>query len=201
MIMGHYVTALIPYAYDSNRKIAPFWLFLLLPQLADFLMLAFVFMGYESISPENFFKVSFMNMQAEMHFSHDILPLALTAVIVSAIVGLLFKSKRLFFIALGLMLLHEVLDMLVGFKHFLSPNHTQAFGLGLYNTMPILGIAFEAIFCILILSWYLRKRERLGYPLKTSAKIILWGTLVGTTIAMTLIAKVPLASLISLQLG
>lgn len=196
MIMGHYVTALIPYAYDSNRKIAPFWLFLLLPQLADFFMLAFVFMGYESISPKNFFNASFMNMQAEMHFSHDILPLAVTALIVSAIVGLLFKNKRLFFIALGLMLLHEVLDMLVGFKHFMSPKHTEAFGLGLYNTMPMLGIAFEAIFCIIILFWYLRKRASLGHPLKISAQIILWGTLVGTTIAMALIAKVPLANIL-----
>lgn len=198
MIMGHYVTALIPYAYDSNRKIAPFWIFLLLPQLADFLMLALVFMGYESISPENFFKVSFMNMQAQMHFSHDILPLAITALAISIIVGLLFKSKRLFFIALGLMLLHEALDLLVGFKHSISPSHAEAYGFGLYNTMPILGIAIETVLCIIVLAWYLRRRSSLGHPLKSSAKIILWGTLVGTTIAMALIAKIPLASFIGL---
>ncbi len=32
MVMGHYATALIPYAYDSNRKLAPFWFFLLATQ-------------------------------------------------------------------------------------------------------------------------------------------------------------------------
>ena len=27
MVMGHYATALIPYAYESNMKIAPFFCF------------------------------------------------------------------------------------------------------------------------------------------------------------------------------
>jgi len=33
MVMGHYATALIPYAYESNRKLAPFWFFLLATQM------------------------------------------------------------------------------------------------------------------------------------------------------------------------
>ena len=55
MIMGHFATALVPYQKCRGNPKASFWLFLLAAQFLDFLMLGFMALGMETVTPENFF--------------------------------------------------------------------------------------------------------------------------------------------------
>lgn len=200
MVMGHYATALIPYAYESNRKLAPFWFFLLISQFLDFIMVTLVIAGIETIKPEGFFDASFLHMSVDMTYSHDILPVLIACLLLAGLSGLIFKSLRLASIVLGLVLLHELLDLLVGFQHFWfgipsDPGSATVFGLGLYNSNPVLGILAEAAMCAAILLWYLRRRRLAGHALSRGAQGILWAVLVAGTLCLLPMANQSLASL------
>ena len=101
MVMGHYATALIPYAYAENRRLAPFWFFLLATQMLDFIMLFFVVIGIETVEPTNFFEASFRNMVVDMTYSHDILPVIFWGLLFSALTFVFFRSKKLALIVFG----------------------------------------------------------------------------------------------------
>jgi len=198
MVMGHYATALIPYAYDSNRKLAPFWFFLLATQVLDFIMVALVLVGVESIEPSGIFDTSFRHMVVDMTYSHDIAPVLFWSLLFAVITGVVFKSLRLAAIVLGLVLLHESMDLLVGFEHFWfgAPESEDAavFGFGLYNKAPVLGILVEVAICAGLIVWYVKKRASFGKPISVFSQRLLWGVLVGSTLALLAMANQSLAS-------
>ena len=194
MVMGHYATALIPYAYNSQRKLAPFWMFLLAAQFLDFIMIAFVLMGIESLSPHQFFQASFLNMRVDMTFSHDLLPVLGWSVGLAIFAGIVCKNVLAAVWAFSLCILHELFDLAVGFKHYIFGSNTMAFGLNLYNTQPIIGIIIEALVCFGILTWYLKKRSDQGEPLSKNIKIGLYAILVGATVGLLPMANAPLSS-------
>ncbi|MEP5569473.1 MAG: hypothetical protein ABJN62_16645 [Halioglobus sp.] len=199
--MGHYATALIPYAYDSNRKLAPFWFFLLITQVLDFMMVALVMAGVETVEPGGIFDASFRHMVVDMTYSHDIAPVLVWSALFAIIAGVAFKSLRLAAIVLGLILLHESMDLLVGFEHFWfgPPESEEAavFGLGLYNTAPVPGILLEVAICTALIIWYVKKRASFGKPVSVFSQRLLWGVLVGCTLALLAMANQSLSSLIS----
>ena len=202
MVMGHYATALIPYAYNSNRKLAPFWFFLLVTQVLDFIMVALVMVGVETVEPSGIFDTSFRHMVVDMTYSHDIAPVLVWSVLFAVVAGVVFKSLRLAAIVLGLILLHESMDLLVGFEHFWfgipeSSEEATVFGLGLYNKAPVAGILIEVAICAGLIIWYVRKRASLGKPISVSSQRLLWGVLVGCTLALLAMANQPLSSLLS----
>ena len=198
MVMGHYATALIPYAYDSNRKLAPFWFFLLATQVLDFIMVALVLVGVESIEPSGIFDTSFRHMVVDMTYSHDIAPVLFWSLLFAVITGVVFKSLRLAAIVLGLVLLHESMDLLVGFEHFWfgAPESEDAavYGFGLYNKAPVLGILVEVAICAGLIVWYVKKRASFGKPISVFSQRLLWGVLVGSTLALLAMANQSLAS-------
>lgn len=200
MVMGHYATALIPYAYESNRKLAPFWFFLLATQMLDFIMIALVFIGVESVEPSNFFEASFRHMVVDMTYSHDILPVIVWSILFAIITLCVFRSLAFAFIVFGLTVLHELMDLLVGFKHFWFGIPQDAsgtvYGLGLYNTAPVLGIIIEIGICAGILAWYFHKRAALDAPVARRSKIILCSVLLGFTTFLIVIANQSLTDLL-----
>lgn len=201
MVMGHYATALIPYAYDSNRKLAPFWFFLLATQALDFIMVTLVLLGVETIEPRGIFEASFRHMVVDMTYSHDVAPVLIWTTLFTVIAGVAFKSPRLAIIVLGLTLLHEALDLLVGFEHywFGHPSSPDApvFGLGLYNNAPVIGIFIELAVCAGLIIWYVKKRASVGKPVSAFTQRVLWAVLVGCTVTLLPIANQSLASLFS----
>jgi hypothetical protein len=201
MVMGHYATALIPYAYKSNRNLAPFWFFLLATQALDFIMLFLVMIGVESVEPGNFFAASFKHMVVDMTYSHDILPVVGWSILFTAITFAVFKSPRLALIVFALTVLHELMDLFVGFEHywFGAPASADAtvFGLGLYNSAPLMGILMELVICVGLLVWYFRKRAVDGAPVSQRSKLILSGVLVGFTAFLLTIANQSLIDLFS----
>ena len=201
MVMGHYATALIPYAYDSNRKLAPFWVFLLATQVLDFIMVALVMVGVETVEPSGIFDTSFRHMVVDMTYSHDIAPALVWSVLLAVVSGVVFKSLRLAAIVLGIIVLHESMDLLVGFEHFWFgiPESADAtvFGLGLYNKAPVAGILVEATICAGLIVWYVKKRASFGKPISMFSQRLLWGVLVGCTLALLGMATQSLASFFS----
>ena len=201
MVMGHYATALIPYAYESNRKLAPFWFFLLATQMLDFIMVILVISGVESVVPKNFFEASFRHMSVDMTYSHDILPVLGWSLLFAVITLLVFKSSKLAVIVFGLTVLHELMDLLVGFEHFWfgipEESSGTVFGLGLYNSAPVTGIVVELAICAGILAWYFRKRAFDGSPVVRRSKVMLCGVLLGFTTFLIAIADQSLLELFS----
>lgn len=193
MVMGHYATALIPWAYNSQRKVAPFWMLLLAAQFLDFIMLAFVLIGIESITPQDFFQASFLNMRVDMTYSHDLLPVLCWSVGLAVLAGILFKNWLAAVWVFSLCILHELFDIAVGFTHYIFGPETTAFGFNLYNTQPITGILIEAIVCFGILTWYFKKRSDQGGPVAKNIKIGLYAILVGITIGLLPMANQPLS--------
>ena len=193
MVMGHYATALIPYAYNSQRKLAPFWLFLLATQVLDFIMIAFVLMGIESILPPQFLQASFMNMRVDMTFSHDLLPVLGWSIALAVVAGIVFNNRMVALWVFALMILHELFDTAIGFKHYIFGPETQSFGFNLYNTQPVLGIIIEALICFGIVTWYAKKRSDQGTPISRSTKIGLYAILVGGTVGLLAMANQPLS--------
>jgi len=198
MLIGHYATALIPYAYESNRRLAPFFVFLILTQILDFIMLALVLVGVESVEPSSFVEASFANMVVDMTYSHDILPVLIIAVVVALIVAALFKSTTMGLWALGLIVLHELMDLLVGFEHYWFGAGETVFGFGLYTSAPVMGILIEVAICVGLLVWYLKKRAASGNGLSRAATLILYGVLVGSTASLLLMANQSLGKLLGL---
>ena len=193
MVMGHYATALIPWAYNSQRKVAPFWMLLLAAQFFDFIMIAFVLIGIESVTPEQIFQASFLNMRVDMTYSHDLLPVLGWSVGLAVLAGILFKNWLAAVWVFSLCILHEIFDIAVGFTHYIFGPETTAFGFNLYNTQPIMGILIEAIVCFGILTWYLKKRSDQGEAVARNVKIGLYAILVGLTIGLLPIANQPLS--------
>lgn len=193
MVMGHYATALIPYAYNSQRKVAPFWMFLLAAQFFDFIMIALVLVGIESVTPEQFFQASFLNMRVDMTYSHDLLPVLGWSAGLAVFAGIVCRNVLAVVWVLALCILHELFDTAVGFTHYVFGPETTAFGFNLYNTQPVLGIIIEALVCFGILTWYLNKRSGQEATVATNVKIGLYAILVGATIGLLAIANQPLS--------
>jgi hypothetical protein len=119
----------------------------ILTQILDFIMIALVLAGVESIEPRSFMHASFANMRVEMTYSHDILPVMVITLIVARVTAAIFRSWLLGLWAIGLITLHEIMDLLVGFHHYWFGPDGTPLGLGLYNRLPVLGIGIELVIC------------------------------------------------------
>ncbi len=195
MIAGHFATALVPYELTRKTSPAPFWLFLLAAQFLDFLMLLFVSVGVEKLEPTNFLEVAFVSMHSEMFVSHDIVPVFGWAVAFGAIVWGLTKNRTVAIWCIGLVLLHEVFDLAVGFEHYVLGSETMILGFNLYNNAPIAGLVIEAALCAAIVFWFCGRRASQNAPVTPMLKWGLYGLLVGSTLATLPMATQSVGSL------
>ncbi|MAZ78113.1 MAG: hypothetical protein CMF39_05490 [Legionellaceae bacterium] len=192
MFMGHFATALVPYeklaakdAVEPSKKAAPFWIFLVGAQLLDFAMLLFVSLGVESFLPHDYHPIDtkFYNMQTDMWLTHDLIPVSFWAVGFAVVAFLLTRRLSVALWSFALVVFHEVLDLLVGFKHYVNGETSTEVGLALYTQAPFIGLCIEVALCALIVWWFTSSRAARGKPVSNRLKWILYGTLVGGTLS------------------
>ena len=179
MIAGHYAAALVPYELTKNTSPAPFWLLLFAAQFLDFLMLLFVSVGVEKLEPTNFLDLAFASTHSELFVSHDMVPVFGWAVVFGACVWGLTKNRTVAIWCIGLVLIHEIFDFVVGFEHFVLGSESMALGFNLYNNAPIVGLIIEAALCAAIVFWFCRRRAQRNEPASPTLKWGLYGLLVG----------------------
>lgn len=192
MVTGHFATALVPYALLQRSRPAPFWLFLLASQLLDFLMLGLAAAGVESLLPAEVLHLSFSGMQADMHASHDLLPVAGWALGFAALAWAVTRNGAAALWCAALVVVHELCDLVVGFKHGLH-GEAPTLGWNLYTRAPVAGLLIEAALCVAIVWWFAVRRRQDGRPLARTTVAALHGVLAGTALASLPVAHRPLA--------
>lgn len=188
MVMGHFATALVPYQKCRGKPKASFALFLLAAQVLDFLMLGFMALGMETVSPHKFIDASFTGMQTNMQYSHNLVPVAIWALGFAVVTFLATRDLTVSLWCLALIVFHELCDLVVGFQHNVSSADSAAVGLKLYTTAPIAGLLIEAAMCFALVWWFARERDKVGEKLSARATRGLYLILVGGTLATMPIA-------------
>ena len=83
--------------------------------------------------------------------------------VVAALAGrALFGQWRPGWIAAALVAAHAAADLLSGYPHFVAGPDTQALGLGLYYSAPVVAVAIEAMFAAVVLGWVVNRERRNG---------------------------------------
>lgn len=197
MIAGHFATALVPYELTRKATAVPFWLFLVAAQFLDVLMLVFVTLGIESMEPEDAFSVPFSGFQTNMFVSHDLLPVLGWTVAFGVATWLIWREPVIAVWCAGLVLFHEVCDLVVGFPHDVIPG-VGPVGMALYVEAPVAGFLIESVMAAAIVFWFCRRRAQRGQPVSTGTQVALYALLVGTTLATLPLANNSMNSLLGL---
>ena len=195
MVTGHYATALLPYELTRKTQRTGFWLFLLAAQFLDFLMLTFVSVGIEKFAPSDFLDVSFSSMRTNMLVSHDVLPVMGWALLFGICVWVITKKHIIALWCVGLIIFHEMCDLVVGFEHNFLGETTPLIGFALYTNAPVIGILIEALMCTAFVFWFCRKRAKQNEPVSPVLMWGLYGLLTGGALATLPMATQSLNSL------
>lgn len=198
MFMGHYATALVAAQKTKEAgRPAPFWLLLLASQFLDLLMVAFLWLGLETVEPPLFLDASFAGMRADMLFSHDIVPVLGWTLLFSLGAFALTRSKATALWCAALVVVHEACDLLVGFPHNIMGHGTPVVGLNMYGVAPVAGLLIETALCAGILVWYFKRRSAAGSPASSGLKWGLTLTLIGGTVSTLPMATMSLRDQLS----
>lgn len=155
MLAGHYATALV--AHQKFPK-GTLLYFLIASQLQDLLWFVYHYLGLETTGPTDVFDATLSNLDANMLYSHDLIP-QISGVLIIFIAGkLLLQSTKIGLIGVALLAGHFVLDLLSGFPHHIFGEDTHVIGFGLYESNVYVAIGIEAVFCVIVL-WYFFKEE------------------------------------------
>lgn len=201
MIAGHYATALVPYELMRDRRRVKLWMLLLAAQFTDLLMLMLVQTGVEQLLPRDFLEMSFGHSSSDMWLSHDVLPAIGWAVLVGAMFGAITRDRIVGLWCFGLVVLHEVCDLWVGYSHHWAGDGTGTVGLNLYQKAPVAGLLFEAALCSIIIMWVLRRRLAGRQPPSRCLVLGLLGLLTGSTLMTLPLTWQPLKHWLSLSLA
>lgn len=195
MIIGHYATALIPH---QKYPKAPLWLFLFAAIFLDAIWLTLALFGLETPHPGGFLDASLLNLQVDMPWSHDLLPVLGWSVLMAIIALALTRSTPVALWCAALVLVHEVSDLLGGFKHYVYGADSQLIGLGLYNTIPELALLFEGLLGVACTAWFVRARKNKGQPISAGGVKLLYAIFIGGAAMQLVFARVSLGSLLGL---
>lgn len=159
MVAGHYAISLV--AYERHRE-GPLWLFLIAGMFLDILMILLVLVGVEEMAPgPGATRPGFSTMVIDMSYSHDLVPVAGWAVAMTAAAYLVTRNRGAAIWAGGLVLLHEVADLVSGFPHFVLGPDSPAIGLGLYIHAPVGALVAELLVALACV-WWFSTRTRLA---------------------------------------
>lgn len=160
MVAGHYAISLV--AYERHRE-GPLWLFLIAGMFLDILMIVLVLTGVEEMAPSpGATRPRFSTMVIDMSYSHDLVPVAGWAAVMTGVVYLVTRSRGAAIWAGGLVLLHEVADLVSGFPHFLLGPETAAVGLGLYSHAPVAALVVELLVAVACVWWFSTRTKLAG---------------------------------------
>lgn len=157
MVVGHYAMSLI--AYERHRE-GPLWLFLFAGIFLDLLMILLVLTGVEVMAPgPGATRPGFATMVIDMSYSHDIVPVTFWAILMAGFAYLITRSRAVALWAGGLVLLHEVADLVSGFPHFVLGPDTPEVGLGLYFSAPLGALAIELLVGLACVWWFCSRTQ------------------------------------------
>ncbi|MFT5681119.1 MAG: hypothetical protein ACI8RZ_002025 [Myxococcota bacterium] len=170
LVVGHFATALVA---RQQAPHGPFAFYLAISQFPDMLWHAFHFLGIEPTLPANPMMASLDNMQAEMTYSHDLLPTLGWIVLVVLMGRGLFGSWRSGLTGGALVVVHMFCDAISGHTHYIFGPDSAAIGLGLYATAPYLALAIEGVFTLAVMAWVFRTDARAGVR-RSRATLMVW---------------------------
>lgn len=182
MIGGHFATALVA---KQQSPAGPLAFYLVISQLPDLLWHGLHFLGVEATSPSNPMLVSLDNMQAEMTYSHDLLPTVLWFVVAVLAGRALFGGWRPGITAGVLILVHLLCDAVSGHTHHVFGPESPAIGLGLYATAPFVALGIEAIFTASMMAWVFATDAKNGVR-RSRATLGVWAAVFGGGLLMML---------------
>lgn len=173
MTMGHYATALLPWA---RNKSWPLWLLLVCGQWGDLVWLALSVVGVEPTQPENVLDVTIATMKVPMIWSHGLVSALVRAVLVAGLVFAFTKQRALAAWCAGLIVLHVACDGLVGWKHEVLGAGSYKWGFGFFDQPSTIlpAIVLEAAFGAACVWWFLRERAKAGAPVAPRRKVALY---------------------------
>lgn len=180
MIAGHFATALVA-KQQAPRGTLLFYL--VISQLPDLLWHVLHFVGLEPTGPGNPMLASLDNMQAEMTYSHDLLP-TLGWIALAILAGrVLFKRWQPGWAAGALIIVHALCDSLSGHTHYVFGPDSAEIGLGLYRTAPYLALALEGAFIMAVMAWVRRTDIKAGVR-RSRATLWVWAAVFGGSVIM-----------------
>ena len=179
MLAGHFTTAILA---KQRVPAGHFGFYLVASQLPDLLWLVFHYLGLEPTTPDNFMVVTLTSLEADMTYSHDLLPLPVWAVLTLLVGRGLFGSWRPGWAGAVLVLVHGLTDFVGGFEHFVFGPDSQVVATGLYGTAPYLAITLEVIFIVVTMAWVIRTDAKNGVH-RSRATWITWAAVFGGGVA------------------
>lgn len=196
MVAGHFATALIARQHAPRGTL---FFYLLISQLPDILWHFFHFLNLEPTLPENPMLASLDNMQAEMTYSHDLLP-SLIWISLAVFAGRgLFGHWRPGWMAGALVVVHMLCDAISGHTHYVFGPDSAAIGLGLYATAPYLALAIEGVFTLSVMAWVFRTDAKSGVR-RSRATLTVWAAVfVGSILMMAPSADLSLVELTGME--
>lgn len=159
MLPGHFTTAILAKQRAPAGHIA---FYLIASQSLDLLWLVFHFVGLEPTLPDNAMAVTLANLDVDMTYSHDLLPLPIWMAVTVVAGRVLFGSWRPGWVGAVLVLVHALTDYIGGFEHFVFGPDSQVVGTGLYGTAPYLAVTFELAFILVTMIWIVRTDRKNG---------------------------------------
>ena len=170
MITGHFATALVPYARD--RKL-PLFALLLSAQAQDFLIPLDI-----AVSGQRNFQL------LEMTLSHDLTPVLALALVVGILLQLAFRSVKATAVGIGLVLFHEVCDLLSGFAHNVLGPGTPRLGFDFYRSSVATAFLIELALAAACVGYFLFERRRQGDAVTLPKAAVLCAAIFVPTLAM-----------------
>lgn len=175
MLAGHYSTALIAHQQFPKGTLL---YFLVVSQLQDFLWFLFHYLGLEPTQPNDAFDATLGSMYVDMLYSHDLIPQVIWMLIIFLVGKFLFKSNKIGFIGVLLLLGHFILDFFSGHPHHMFGAESHEVGLGLYATAPYTAIAIEVVFCVVSLGYFFAQEAKKGIQRTFKNKAIIIGVFI-----------------------
>lgn len=161
MITGHFTTALVPYA--DNKKY-PLFTLLVLTQVQDFLIP--VDMMIQGIGLTGLGEL-------EMTLSHDIVPALIFSILAYIGMSLIYKDRKLAFWGAGLVIFHEICDLVSGFSHHVMGESSLQLGTDYYRKNQPMAFLIEALLATVCLGYYVYRRKQQKDPIKMNNLIAL----------------------------
>ncbi len=195
MIVGHYATALVA---TEKAPRAPFWWLLVASNLPDFVWFVLMLLGIEKMEPTSMFEATLSNLQIDMTYSHDLLPLLGWAVGTGLFAFVIWRDVPTAIWSAILVAFHEVCDLVSGFYHYVYTPESQRIGLGLYTNAPELALAIEVALGVACVWWFVRSRASRGAPVSSWGKRWLYGLVIVGPLSQLGTTRTPMSELLGM---
>lgn len=156
MIAGHFATALVAKAEAPAGSI---WLYLVAAMSLDFLMSGLVLFGVEKLDLGQGWMPAMGSAEVDMRYSHDLVPVAVWALAGGLLAFLISRNLVVSYWCAGLVIFHELCDLVSGYPHNVFGPESMPVGLQLWITQPVLATFIEALLALLCVLWFMSRYQ------------------------------------------